>query len=128
MLSGVQDVYYNVADMDRAVAFYEDRLGMRLVDRNPHWAAFDLGGVRIGLHWTGGSAVPRVPRDAHGAHTGATLTLRTQEIARLHQKLTEVGVRFLSEPTAHPWGTHAVFEDPDGNVLKLMQPAGIRSI
>jgi catechol-2,3-dioxygenase len=72
MIRGVQDVYYNVADMTRATAFYRDVLGLAVAHDNPHWIALEVGGVRLGLHWTGGSPVPKVPRDEHGAYAGAT--------------------------------------------------------
>jgi catechol 2,3-dioxygenase-like lactoylglutathione lyase family enzyme len=31
MISGVQDVYYNVSDMKRAVAFYTGVLGLKVL-------------------------------------------------------------------------------------------------
>lgn len=122
MITGVQDVYVNVADMDRAVAFYGGTLGLRVVDTSPYWTTLDVGGVRVGLHGTGGAAVPRVPRDAHGAHAGAVLTLRTADLDAAVAQLADAGVELLGPVSRNPWGALAVFADPDGNVLKLMQP------
>lgn len=123
MITGVNDVYYNVEDMDRAVAFYRDVLGLRVVDQDQYWTSLDVGGARIGLHWTEGNKIPYVARDDHGPHAGACLTLRTDDIRRTVQHLRARGVRFLGDVTDAPWGSLATFEDPEGNVLKLMQPA-----
>jgi len=103
MIVGVQDVYVYVADMERAIRFYRDLLG---------------------LHGTGGKPVPAIPRDAGGAKAGATLTLRSTKLNEDVYRLRSVGVRFLGDITRADWGAVAAFEDPDGNVLKLMQPPG----
>lgn len=42
MLVGVQDVHVNVADMPRALAFYRDVLGMRVLDTSPWWTSLDF--------------------------------------------------------------------------------------
>ena len=122
MITGVQDVSYNVANMERAVAFYRDVLGMRLIDSNPWWSSLDCFGARIGLHGTEGEAVPAVPRDAHGAHAGATLTLRSTDLDADIAYLRASGAKVVSS-SDNPWGRLAVFLDTEGNVLKLMQAA-----
>ncbi len=122
MIDGVQDVYYNVRDMPRALRFYRDVLGLRVIEETDHWSALDVGGVRVGLHATDGEPVPIVPRDAGGAKAGATLTLRVDDIRAEVARLTAAGVRFLYEIHDAEWGSVIAFEDPDGNVLKLMQP------
>jgi catechol 2,3-dioxygenase-like lactoylglutathione lyase family enzyme len=50
MILGVRDVYYLVTDMKKAITFYRDVLGLRLVEESVGWSAFDVGGVRLGLH------------------------------------------------------------------------------
>lgn len=124
MIVGVQDVYVNVADMERAIRFYRDLLGLPVTSSDDHWTALDVGGVRFGLHATGGTPVPRVPRDAGGARAGATLTLRSTNLDEDVPRLRSVGVRFVGDITRAEWGAVVAFEDPDGNVLKLMQPPG----
>jgi predicted enzyme related to lactoylglutathione lyase len=123
MITQVQDVYYNVADMERAVRFYRDVLGLKVTDEDAHFTGLSAGGVRIGLHWTGGRAVPAVPKNAHGADAGATLTLRVADIEAAHQRLRDNLVKILGTMDA-PWGRLLTFEDPDGNVLKLMELPG----
>ena len=93
---------------------------MRLVEESEYWIALDCHGVRIGLH-PAEKAIPRVPRDSHGAHAGATLTLKSDNIPEDRKKLEALGAIILGEAD-QLWGHMLVFEDPDGNVLKLMRP------
>lgn len=121
LIEGVQDFYYNVNDMKAAVAFYRDVLGMKVVAENPYWATLDCRGATVGLHWTEGAAVPAVPGDDHGPHAGGTLTLRVKSARTARAALEKAGVR-IRGASENPWGNVVVFEDPDGNVLKLMEP------
>ena len=123
MVTGFQDVYVNVANMATAVAFYRDVLGLVVTDEDPYFTGLSAGEVRIGLHWTGGAAVPSVPHDAHGPHTGATITFRVADLAAARQKLEATAAKILGSSN-NPWGKILVLADPDGNILKLMQPPG----
>jgi len=120
MLSGVQDVYYNVSDMQRAVVFYRDVLGMRVLDTNEWWTSLEFFGARVGLHWTGGAPVPSVLHDDHGARHGATLTLRSTDLDTDLEYLIRLGCYLLGR-CDNPWGRLAALTDPDGNIFKLMQ-------
>ncbi len=116
MIVGAQDVHYYVADMPRAVAFYRGVLGS-----NDWWTSLECFGARIGLHWTGGGPVPPVAANGHGARPAATLTLRSTDLDADLAYLERCGVRAFAR-SDNPWGRLAAIRDPDGNVLKLMQP------
>lgn len=122
MITGVQDVYYNVTDVKRALLFYTEALQMKLRFEQDGWTSLECGGVQIGLHSADpGEEVVRVPRDSHGAHGQATLTLKSGNIAEDRSRIERYGGKILGEDDA-PWGHMLVFEDLDGNVLKLMNP------
>lgn len=122
MIRGVQDVYYTVTDMKRSIAFYTEALQMKLRFEDDGWTALDCGGVQVGLHPTDpGEEIHFVPRDSHGAHGQATLTLKSDNVKEDRQRIERHGGKILGETDA-PWGHMLVFEDPDGNVLKLMNP------
>ncbi len=118
MIKGVHDIYYNVTDMKRAVKFYSETLNMQVGWESDHWTSMNCDGVMIGLHWTEGAEVPSTPRDAHGAHCGGTLTLSSDDVSADRKVLEQAGAKILGEFDAD-WGHMLVFEDPDGNVLKL---------
>jgi|DewCreStandDraft_5_1066085.scaffolds.fasta_scaffold00440_61 predicted enzyme related to lactoylglutathione lyase len=121
MIVGLQDVYYYVKDMRRAVAFYRDTLGLRLLSESDHWSVFDVGGVRLGLHTAGGNVIRSSP-DENGIYAGATVTLKVRDIRREVERLQRAGVNFMGELLDEPFGILGAFKDPDGNVIKLMEP------
>jgi predicted enzyme related to lactoylglutathione lyase len=123
VITGIQDVYYNVQDMKRAVAFYTEVLGCTQTFGDEYWSALEVGGLRLGLHGTGGEPVPATPRDAHGQNCGGTLTFRSDDVAEDRKRLEAAGAKILGEDDA-AWGHMLVFEDLDGNVLKVMKPKG----
>jgi catechol 2,3-dioxygenase-like lactoylglutathione lyase family enzyme len=111
-------VFYYVADLDRAVAFYRDVLGFRLVSRD-FVARFDIDGVLFEL-------VP-APHDrtVSGAGNGR-LCLQVANIQETVKQLRERGVD-TSEVKEVAGGFLSFFRDPDGNELCLWQYAPTRS-
>ncbi len=122
MIVGVQDIYYNVQNMQRAVDFYGGILGLKLTSESEHWTAFDVGGIRIGLHWTGGAPVSSSATAKNGVQSGATLTFRVSNIHAAVARLQSAGAKLVGKVREESWGSIVAFEDPDGNILKLMEP------
>jgi catechol 2,3-dioxygenase-like lactoylglutathione lyase family enzyme len=120
MINGVVDFYYNTTNMEAATRFYTEALGMKLIHASEFWTELDTGGYRVGLHAVEQPLV-YVPRDSHGPYAGGTLTLRSSNIKEDRTHLERYGAKILGENDA-PWGHMLVFEDGDGNVLKLMKP------
>ena len=50
MIRGVANVWMPVQDIERAMDFYQNILGFRLVNRDGPWAEVDANGVRVGLN------------------------------------------------------------------------------
>ena len=121
MISGFLDVYYNVKDMNKAVDFYVNTLNMTKKFGDEYWTELDCNGVSVGLHGTEGQDVPNSPRDDHGSNVGATLTLKSDNISADKETLSNAGAKIVSVAD-QPWGEMLVFEDSDGNILKLMNP------
>lgn len=106
--------------MKRAVAFYCKAFNMTVVHESPHWTSLESDGVIVGLHWNGGSKVPLTPRDSHGAFCGGTLTFNSDDVKSDRRNLESLGCKILGEMD-EPWGHMLIFEDLDGNVLKLQK-------
>jgi predicted enzyme related to lactoylglutathione lyase len=121
MIKGYTDFYYNVKNMKAALAFYEGALGLKRIYFHDHWATLQCGNLRLGLHWSEGVAVPLTPRDSHGQNAGGTLTLFSDNVREDREKILAGGGKILGE-SDQPWGHMLIFEDVDGNVLKLMNP------
>ncbi|NOT78664.1 MAG: VOC family protein [Bacteriovoracaceae bacterium] len=120
MIKGYKDFYYNVKDMKKAVSFYEQAFGMKNIYGDEYWTTMQLGNLNLGLHWTEGSDIPKTPRDGHGQECGGTLTFDSDNIADDRKAIEKCGGKILGE-TDQDWGHMLVFEDLDGNVLKLMK-------
>ena len=53
------------------------------------------------------------------------VTLDVTDMNKTAADLKAKGVKFVQEPDAQPWGTHATIEDSEGNhILLVEQPAG----
>jgi predicted enzyme related to lactoylglutathione lyase len=120
MIKGYRDFYYNVKDMNKAVQFYTEALGMKKVYGHEHWTTMQVGNLNLGLHWTEGEEVPKTPRDNHGQSCGGTLTFDSDNITEDRGRIEKAGGKILGEAD-QPWGHMLVFEDLEGNVLKLMK-------
>ena len=106
-----------VLDLERALPFYRDVLGLALehADAEHGYASFAAGPVRLGLAVAGDEQ-----RALVGRHTGVGLSV--DDLEKEHARLTGAGVAFSMPPTRQPWGGFmALFADPDGNVFYLDQ-------
>ena len=117
-LTEIGQIALNVRDLERAVAFYRDILGMRFLFQAPGGLAFfDCGGIRLML------GIAEKPEFAHPA---SILYYRVDDIAAAHETLAARGVLFLDEPhliakmpNHELWMTF--FRDSEENVLALME-------
>ena len=109
------------ADLRQARAFYEQMLGLRVIEYNDFACVFDANGTML-----------RVTAVAGVARAGYTvLGWRVSDIAAVVRDLTARGVAFLrydgmEHDESGIWTTPAGdkvawFADPDGNVLSLTQ-------
>ena len=119
-LRQIGQVRVAVSDVDRAVAFYRDVLGMAFIFQFPGMAFFDLDGIRLML-------VDPESRDFGGE---SVIYYRVDDIGLAHERLTERGVAFDDKPhVVHRDENHelwmAFFKDPDRNVLALMSEVPI---
>ncbi len=104
-----------VNNLERAVEFYRDALGLPLRVEGSFGAEFLEGDARLAVH----PAVHPESKALVGRHTG--LTFRVDGLLHLCGDLHAKGVPFIAEPTRQAWGIMAMVADPDGNVLALWE-------
>lgn len=115
-LSRILQISMRTHDVERAVRFYRDTLGLPfLFAAPPSLAFFDCNGVRLML------STPEPGFD----HPGSILYFAVEDIRHMHETLKSRGVAFRTEP--HRIATLADrevwladFEDSEGNTLALM--------
>lgn len=118
MVKGPATTWCYVSNMDRAVAFYRDLLGLEPSHVSPYWTAFQLGGMRLGLHpAVAGNEGP------HGIYgKGWFLGLEVDDIRALKSALKSAGVEVKGDFHDVPGAVVLDFLDPDGNTLEAYQP------
>lgn len=116
-LSQIGQIFVNVKDLDRAIAFYRDILGMRfLFTAPPGMAFFDCGGIRIML---GIADRPEIN------HPASVIYYKVDDIEKVYEVLNARGVEFIVKPhLVAPMPTYdlwlADLKDSEGNILALM--------
>jgi predicted enzyme related to lactoylglutathione lyase len=121
-LSRIHQVSMRAHDIERAVRFYRDALGLPfLSSAPPRLAFFDCDGVRLML------STPEPGFD----HPGSVLYFAVEDIQQMRDRLTSRGIAFRTEP--HKIATLADrevwladFEDSEGNMLALMSEPRLR--
>lgn len=107
-----------VSNMDRAVQFYTEVLGLKLTNRfGDHWATIEAGkGLTIGLHPAG----PKYP--APGTKGGIMLGMEIDSpIEKVVATLGKRGVQFKESVVKAEAGNFIHLEDPDGNEIYLWE-------
>jgi predicted enzyme related to lactoylglutathione lyase len=112
-----------VTDLDRAIAYYRDCLGIPLLfTAPPQMSFFQAGSLRLLV----GVAPP-----SHAGLRGSTIHFQVSDIQAVHATLAGRGVLFNVEPhivhrtpSSELW--LAEFEDPDGNHLALMSETPVQ--
>ncbi len=105
-----------VSDVERAIAFYRDVLGMRfLFQAPPGLGFFDCGGVRLMLDG---------PAEAQAGQS-SVIYYKVNDLDAAFERLSDRGVVFEAKPHLiaklpdhELW--MAFFRDPDSNLLALM--------
>jgi methylmalonyl-CoA/ethylmalonyl-CoA epimerase len=116
-ISRLGQIAINAHDVERAAAFYQDALGLKLLFKAPPGLAFfDCGGVRLML---------TRPEKPEFDHPSSVLYFAVADIRAAFGKMKEGGVHFEDEPhliarmPAHDlWMTF--FRDSEGNLMGLM--------
>ncbi len=114
-LGRIGQIALTVTDVGRAVQFYRDSLGMRLLFQVPNMAFFDCEGIRLML------SIPE--KAAEGS--SSVIYYKVADIQRAFETLTSRGVAFEGDPhLIAKLPDHdlwmAFFRDPDRNLLALM--------
>jgi lactoylglutathione lyase len=99
-----------VGDMDRAVAFHRDTLGLPLTFTSPGWSEFATGETKLALH----------PASATNPPGTIGIGFGVPDLQAFYQEMTAKGVKFSMPPTKQDFGgTLAEIQDSEGGNISV---------
>src|SRR5262245_34406438 len=98
-----------VSDMNAAVRFYRDTLGLTLRFESPFWSEFDTGETKLALH----------PASDENPAGSVQLGLGVEDLDRFHADALASGIAFTSEPREVHGVRIARFRDPEGAEISV---------
>jgi predicted enzyme related to lactoylglutathione lyase len=118
MISHVKFVSIPTADQDRALKFWTDVVGLRVLTDQPFDETQRWIELRIGSSDT---RLVLFKFDGSGLQPGSTFNgaLACDDVDRTYRELLARGVEFVQPPQKQPWGVFAVMKDCDGNQFVL---------
>jgi predicted enzyme related to lactoylglutathione lyase len=114
-LSNIAQVAVTVKDLDRATAFYRDKLGLKHLFQAPLISGFDCGGITMLLS----------PAEGDVTNTFSSIVyFNVADMQEAFDALSARGVEFIEKPNlvgklgpADVW--IAIFRDSEGNMMGL---------
>jgi len=118
MITHLKFVGIPTRNQDVALAFYTEKLGFKVVTDQPMGPKQRWIELRVG---NSDSRVVLFTPDGHEDRIGTFFngSFACDDVHYSYDKLKERGVEFEEEPQKQPWGTYAIFKDPDGNRFVL---------
>ncbi len=115
-LTKVGVVMLGVHDVTRSLAFYRDKLGLKVQQEIPGFAFLDAGAVTLCLS--------EPAAKARGQVAGAgEVVFSVEDVSAAYQALRAKQVQFTHKPrNVTPTTRVANFDDPDGNHLSIFGP------
>jgi predicted enzyme related to lactoylglutathione lyase len=117
MIKQLKFVGIPTADQDRALAFWTEKMGFRVMTDQPmgeqRWIELGIPGAQTGVVlFTPDGHQDRISTFFNGS-------FGCDDVEHSYRQLSERGVEFRGPPEKQPWGTFAIFSDPDGNSFVL---------
>jgi catechol 2,3-dioxygenase-like lactoylglutathione lyase family enzyme len=101
-----------VADMDEAISFYRDKLGLALTFQSPFWSEFATGETVLALH----------PASEDKPAGSVELGFGVDDLGEFYQRRDQLGIEFTREPKEMR-GIHiAAIRDADGSHVSVSGP------
>jgi predicted enzyme related to lactoylglutathione lyase len=118
VISNVKFVSVPVSDYDRALIFYTEKLGFKLItdhkfDDNSRWIELQIGESQTKI------VLFTPPGHENRIGTFMNMAFTSADIAKTYDELKNRGVGFKVPPTSAPWGSYAQFIDSEGNIFVL---------
>jgi len=123
-LSAPDYVILIVDDLDRALCFYTEVLGLSIGHRSGEYAQLNTGRTRLSLYTRGAMAKTlgmslEQPRDTA---PGFEIGFKVQDVDSGFREIVAKGASPVVPPTDRVWGQRTAYvRDPDGHLIELAQ-------
>jgi predicted enzyme related to lactoylglutathione lyase len=122
VIVSVKFVSVPTQDQDRALAFYVEKLGFRLITDQPFGP--EQRWIELGIrHSDTRFVLFTPPGDEEKVGQRFSGALACDDVEATYRQLTERGVIFETPPARQPWGMSAVMLDSEGNRFVLSSRA-----
>ena len=118
-LSKIGQIAVRVKDLDRATAFYRDKLGLKHLHQTPSLSVLDCGGITLLL---------ARPENSAEDHPSSIIYFDVEDIQSAFKSLSDRGVSFVEKPNkvgslgdVDVW--IAIFRDSEENMMGLRSMA-----
>lgn len=112
----LKSLYICVKDMERAIKFYENLLGLPVTERNDIYSVFDINGFRYGLFANDKMNEPKVWGN------NCLPSLEVNDIDSLLKRLQELNCKIVFPLTIIGNNKVLEFTDSEGNVIEITCP------
>jgi catechol 2,3-dioxygenase-like lactoylglutathione lyase family enzyme len=117
MIRGVKFTSVPVSDQDRALAFYTEKLGFRLLTDQPF--SEDQRWIELGIPGADTRIVLFRFDEVMKPGSQMNVTFWSDDVETTVRNMKSKGVDIVMEPKREEWGTAAAFKDIDGNTFVL---------
>ncbi len=107
-----------VEHLETSIRFYQDVMGLLLLDKGDDWAHFDSGNGSLLELFSGGKASlePKMPNQQ-----SIVVGFRVEDLDSSIAELKQKGVRFIGDIGEYVGTRWAHFSDPEGNQLEIKE-------
>jgi predicted enzyme related to lactoylglutathione lyase len=118
MIKQLKFVGIPVRDQDAALAFWTEKVGFRVATDQPmgpgqRWIELSIPGAQTGVVLF----TPEGHEDRVGSFFNGSFLC--DDVEHTWRQMSARGVEFVQPPKKEPWGTSAIFKDPEGATFVL---------
>jgi len=118
MIKRIKFLGIPVRDQGRALQFYTEKLGLRILtdqefSEKQRWIELSIPGAETGVTLF----TPDGQEDRIG--TFVNTSWEVDNVERTYEELLGRGVEFAGPPQKQPWGTFVILRDSEGNQIVL---------
>lgn len=118
MIKRIKFIGVPVSDQDRALGFYTEKLGFRVLtdqqfSETQRWIELSIPGADTGI----ALFTPKGHEDRVGTFLNSSWEV--DDLDKTYEELTAKGVEFQGPPQRQPWGAFVMMKDSEGNQIVL---------